>query len=97
MNWTSAGLVVAALLQAGPADAFRWPWEQPVHYHRHHARPPEAPEPTPEATPAPNNCDRINESVKTLTPKNLKRALDDSNKKQRKTIDDCARQGESGR
>lgn len=85
---------VAALALNSPAHAtFNWPWDHATH-HRHHARPAPTSTPSPEE---PKNCDRVNDSIKKLTPDNLKRALDDSNKKQRSTIDDCARAGEAGR
>jgi hypothetical protein len=87
-------LLIAVLLgiEASAASPFRWPWDQHRHF-RHHRR--VSPDPALAPAPPVRNCDRINESVKVLTPKNLARALDESTKEQRKNIDNCARQGES--
>jgi hypothetical protein len=79
--------IALLIFAASPAEAaIRWPWDHPrraVHHHRHRVAPTVA---------QPLNCDRINESVKVLTPKNLDRALRESTTKQRETIDDCSRE-----
>jgi hypothetical protein len=78
-----AALLILMIASPSEASAVHWPWEPHYRVHRRH----QGTEPAVE----PPNCDRINESIKVLDPKNLERALRESTPKQRETIDNCAR------
>jgi hypothetical protein len=79
----AAALLVLTVAVPSEAEAvFRWPWETPRHARRHYHR---------QQVEPPPNCDKINEAVRALEPKNLIRALRDSTTKQRQTIADCAK------
>jgi hypothetical protein len=82
LGYISYAVLALTVAFITPSEAaFRWPWEAQHHVHRHQLK----------SVPEPLNCDRINESVKILEPKNLARALHESTAKQRETIDNCAK------